>query len=73
MTQMGANTGCFPGDSHVRLHSKLPIGRVAPRATVHIFEGWREQVNAPKNKPDWMPDKIWKPNVRKIGIETHDT
>ncbi len=37
---------------------------------VHIFEGWREQVNAPKNKPDWMPDKIWKPNVRKIGIES---
>ncbi len=37
---------------------------------VHVFEGWREQVNAPKNKPDWMPDKIWKPNVKKIGIET---
>ncbi|KAF5412499.1 MAG: non-histone chromosomal MC1 family protein [Euryarchaeota archaeon] len=39
---------------------------------IHVFDGWREQVNAPKNKPDWMPDKIWKPNVRKIGIESLD-
>ena len=39
---------------------------------VHVFLGWREQVDAPTNKPDWMPNKIWKPNVRKIGIDSLD-
>ncbi len=36
---------------------------------VHIFKGWKELVPAPKNKPDWMPDKINKPFVKKVGIE----
>jgi len=36
---------------------------------VHIFKGWKEMVNAPKNKPSWMPDKINKPFVKKIGTE----
>jgi hypothetical protein len=36
---------------------------------VHIFKGWKETVPAPKNKPKWMPDKINKPNVEKVGIE----
>ncbi|HEY9204724.1 MAG TPA: non-histone chromosomal MC1 family protein [Candidatus Methanoperedens sp.] len=36
---------------------------------VHIFKGWKETVPAPKNKPAWMPDKINKPNVEKVGIE----
>lgn len=39
---------------------------------LHIYEGWREEVEAPKNKPSWMPDKIKKPNVRKISIEKLD-
>ncbi|TAN39821.1 MAG: chromosomal protein MC1 [Candidatus Methanoperedens sp.] len=36
---------------------------------IHIYNGWRELVAAPKNKPNWMPDKINKPNVKKVGIE----
>ncbi len=36
---------------------------------VHIFKGWKETVPAPKNKPAWMPDRINKPNVEKVGIE----
>lgn len=36
---------------------------------VHIFKGWKELVNAPKNKPAWMPDKINKPFVKKTGTE----
>jgi len=36
---------------------------------VHIFKGWKEMVNAPKNKPSWMPDKINKPFVQKVGTE----
>ncbi len=36
---------------------------------VHIYKGWKELVSAPKNKPEWMPAKINKPNVKKAGIE----
>jgi len=36
---------------------------------VHVFTGERVQVDKPKGAPAWMPDKIWKPNVKKVGIE----
>jgi hypothetical protein len=39
---------------------------------IHVFKGWRENVAAPKNKPNWMPDKISKPFVKKVGIEKLD-
>ena len=29
-----------------------------------------EQVKAPENRPAWMPEKIWKPFVKKEKIET---
>jgi len=37
---------------------------------VHVFKGWREHVKAPDNRPTWMPEKIWKPFVKKEKIET---
>ncbi len=45
--------------------------RLRERGTkkVHIFNGWRELILAPKNKPDWIPDKINKPFAKKIRIE----
>jgi hypothetical protein len=36
---------------------------------VHIFTGKRKQVKKPKGAPAWMPDKIWKPFVKKVGTE----
>ena len=30
----------------------------------------RVQVDKPKGAPVWMPDKIWKPMVKKVGTET---
>jgi Non-histone chromosomal protein MC1 len=36
---------------------------------VHIFTGERKQVKKPKGAPAWMPDKIWKPFVKKVGVE----
>ena len=36
---------------------------------VHVFTGERVQVDKPKGAPAWMPDKIWKPNVKKVCIE----
>ncbi len=45
--------------------------RLRERGTkkVHIYSGSRKQVAAPSNRPDWMPAKVWKPNVKKKGIE----
>jgi hypothetical protein len=45
--------------------------RLRERSTkkVHIFEGNRVQVDKPKSAPAWMPDKIWKPQVKKMGTE----
>jgi len=36
---------------------------------VHLFLGERRQVAKPSNAPSWMPSNIWKPNVKKLGIE----
>jgi Non-histone chromosomal protein MC1 len=46
--------------------------RLRERGTkkVHVFKGWREQVNAPEKRPSWMPEKIFKPFVKKEKIET---
>lgn len=46
--------------------------RLRERGTkkIHIFEGGRVKVARPKSAPAWMPTKIWRPKVKKIGIET---
>jgi hypothetical protein len=36
---------------------------------VHVFKAWKELVAAPKNRPNWMPEKISKPFVKKEKIE----
>ena len=48
--------------------------RLRERGTkkVHIFTGKRKQVKKPKGAPAWMPDKIWKPIVKKVGMEYLD-
>ncbi|HUS76704.1 MAG TPA: non-histone chromosomal MC1 family protein [Methanothrix sp.] len=45
--------------------------RLRERGTkkVHIFQGERIEAPKPTNAPSWMPDKIWKPNVKKLGVE----
>jgi hypothetical protein len=45
--------------------------RLRERGTkkVHIFTGERKQVKKPAGAPAWMPAKIWKPMVKKVGIE----
>lgn len=51
--------------------SKPEIIRLRERGTkkVHIFKAWKEIVEAPKNRPSWLPDKINKPFVKKEKIE----
>jgi Non-histone chromosomal protein MC1 len=36
---------------------------------VHVFTAWKHVVAAPKNKHNWMPEKISKPFVTKEKIE----
>lgn len=36
---------------------------------VHVFKGERVKVDAPANRPDWLPAKVWKPRVEKQGIK----
>jgi len=45
--------------------------RLRERGTnrVHVFKGERKQVDAPKGAPSWLGDKVWKSNVKKIGVE----
>jgi hypothetical protein len=40
---------------------------------VHVFTGERVQVKKPKGAPAWMPDKIWRPKVKKVGVEKVET
>ena len=35
---------------------------------VHVFTGERNRVDAPKNAPKWLGNKVWKPNVKKIKV-----
>lgn len=45
--------------------------RLRERGTkkIHIYKGTRVQVAAPPNAPKWMGSRVWKPKVKKGGIE----
>ena len=45
--------------------------RLRERGTkkVHMFKGSRKRVEAPMGAPSWLPAIVWKPIVRKLGIE----
>ena len=36
---------------------------------VHCFNGWRDLVAKGAGGPAYLPDKIWKANVKKTGIK----
>lgn len=37
--------------------------------TIHVFKGSTRVVSAPANRPRWLPAKVKKPVVRKVGVE----
>jgi hypothetical protein len=45
--------------------------RLRERGTnkIHIYKGDRKKVPAPANAPSWMSGQVWKPVVKKVGIE----
>src|SRR4030042_6985713 len=80
-TEEGVFTGRQPRQAALKAANRLGGTKSAPvelrlreRGTkkIHIFKGWKQMMAAPKNKPDWMPDKINKPFVKKVGIEKLD-
>ena len=51
--------------------SEPEIIRLRERGTkkVHVFKAWKQIVKAPENRPNWMPEEISKPFVKKEKIE----
>jgi hypothetical protein len=70
--EVGVFTGTSPRQAALKVANQGIVNiQLRERGTkkIHIFKGSRKKVPAPANKPDWMPDKIWKPNVKKVGIK----
>lgn len=55
-------------DIRLREHGRKKDGKWR----IHIFEGSRKKVNAPANRPSWMPAQINVATVKKKGVEKLD-
>jgi uncharacterized protein YpmB len=65
--EIGVFTGKQPRQAALKAANRgITDIRLRERGTkkVHIFT-----VTKPKGAPAWMPDKIWKPRVKKMGVE----
>ncbi len=70
--EIGVFTGRSPRQAALKAANRGYTDiRLRERGTkkLHIFTGQRKQIKKPKSAPAWMPDKIWKPNVKKVGTE----
>ena len=70
--EIGVFTGTSPRQAALKAANRGCTDiKLRERGTkkVHLFVGERVQVDKPKGAPAWMPDKIWKPKVKKVGIE----
>ena len=71
----GVFTGKAPRQAALKAANRgITDIRLRERGTkkVHVFTGERKQVKKPASAPAWMPDKIWKPIVKKVGMEYLD-
>jgi hypothetical protein len=71
--EIGVFTGKAPRQAALKAANRGHTDiRLRERGTkkVHVFTGERIQIDKPKGAPAWMGDKIWKPQVKKVGIET---
>ena len=70
--EIGVFTGKSPRQAALKAANRGHTDiRLRERGTkkVHLFTGERVQVDKPKGAPAWMPDKIWKPMAKKVGID----
>ncbi len=73
--EIGVFTGKQPRQAALKAANRgVTDIRLRERGTkkVHVFKGERVQVKKPKGAPTWMPEKIWKPKVTKVGVEKLD-
>ncbi len=71
--EIGVFTGKQPRQAALKAANRGHTDiRLRERGTkkIHIFTCERKQVKKPKDAPKWMPAKIWKPIVKKVGVET---
>jgi hypothetical protein len=70
--EIGIFTGKAPRQAALKAanrgHTDIKL-REKGTKRVHIFNGERKQVKKPEDAPAWMPAKIWKPMVKKVGME----
>ena len=74
--EIGVFTGKQPRQAALKAANRgITDIRLRERGTkkLHVFTGERVQVDKPKGAPAWMPAKIWKPKVKKVGVEKLDT
>ncbi|HLD81283.1 MAG TPA: non-histone chromosomal MC1 family protein [archaeon] len=38
-------------------------------ARTHKFKGGRKKVRKPEGAPEWLPEQVWQPWVKKSGVE----
>ena len=70
--EIGGFTGKAPRQAALKAanrgHTDIKL-RERGTKKVHLFTGERVQVDKPKSAPAWMPDRIWKPMVKKVGVK----
>lgn len=70
--EVGTFTGAQPRDAALKAANK-DIKNITLREKgtkkLHFFRGERKLVLKPANSPAWLPAKIWKANVEKVGIK----
>ena len=74
--EVGVFTGKAPRQAALKAANRGHTDiRLRERGTkkVHVFTGERVQVKKPKSAPEWMPDEIWKPKVKKVGVDNLET
>ncbi len=75
-TEIGVFTGKAPRQAALKAANRGYTDiRLRERGAkkVHVFTGERKQVKKPASAPAWMPEKIWKPIVKKVGVENLET
>jgi len=40
--------------------------------SIHAFKGSTKMVASPENRPSWLPAKVKKPTVKKVGVDRVD-
>lgn len=77
-SEKGIFTGKQPRQAALKAANRTTGTKEAPviiklreRGTkkVNVFKAWREYIDAPEKRPAWMPAKIYKPFVKKLGLE----